>query len=119
MLKLPEDTQVYVCLEPTDMRKAMNGLSVMVAEQLSANPLSGDLFLFFNRRKDIVKILYWHQNGYVLHHKRLEKLRFILPLNEKSPSSLEISEVQLHGLLAGLDFTLMKKFPDIDYTQVF
>ena len=119
MLKVPEDIRVYVCLEAVDMRKAMNGLSVMVAEGFSANPLSGDMYLFFNKNKDIVKVLYWHQNGFVLHHKRLEKHKFILPLDKLADTPLEISEVQLQGLLAGLDFTLMQRFPEIDYTQVF
>jgi len=118
VLKLLDDTHVYVYKEPVDMRKAMNGLSVFVAEGIGLNPLSGDLYLFFNKKKDIVKILYWHQNGYVLHHKRLEKLKFKLSL-ETTQQTLAISEVQLHGLLAGLDFRLMEKFPEIDYTQVF
>ena len=109
MLKVPEDVRVYVSLEPVDMRKAMNGLSVLVAESLSYNPVSGDMFLFFNKRQDIVKVLYWQHNGFVLHHKRLEKHKFILPLGQLTEKPLEISEVQLHGLLAGLDFMLMQR----------
>jgi transposase len=61
-----------------------------------------------------VKLLWWNANGFVLHYKRLEKHRFILPARCKS-GAFEITETQLHGLLAGLDFSLMRHFPEINY----
>ena len=74
--------QVYIATGATDMRKSINGLSIMVAEQLALNPLSGYLFCFCNRKRDIVKILYLDRNGFCLWHKRLEKDRFHWPENE-------------------------------------
>jgi transposase len=56
--------QVYIATGVTDMRKSINGLSIMVAEQLALNPLSEHLFCFCNRKRDIVKILYWDRNGF-------------------------------------------------------
>ncbi len=115
MLKLRENIEVYVCLEPIDMRKAMNGLLCLVANEFKENPQSGNLFLFFNKSKDKVKIIYWDRNGYVLHYKRLEKHRFYLP--KLSEQKLMITETQLHGLLAGLDYMLMGQFNEINYQK--
>lgn len=116
MLKLREGIQVYVSLNPIDARKSIDSLSALVVEAFQLNPQLGHLFLFFNKAKDKVKVLYWDANGFVCHYKRLEKHRFHLP-KLAGLSQLEISETQLHGLLAGLDFTLMKHFPEINYHQ--
>ena len=70
---------------------------------------------FFNKAKDKVKMLWWHANGFTLYYKRLEKHRFILPRN--IAETVEITQAQLHGLLAGLDFSLMRHFPEINYHQ--
>lgn len=114
MLKLREGIKVFISLNPIDARKSIDSLSQLVVEFFKDNPQSGHFFLFFNKARDKVKILWWDNNGFVLHYKRLEKHRFHLPkLN--SINQLEISETQLHGLLAGLDFTLMKHFPEIQY----
>ncbi len=87
----------------TDMRKSINGLSILVEQAMDLNPFSGDLFVFCNRFRTIVKILYWHRNGFCLWHKRLEKDRF------KWPQSVEevitIDQHQLQWLLSGLDIT--------------
>ena len=74
--------QVYIAPGVTDMRKSINGLSILVADQLDLDPLSGHLFGFCNRKRDIVKILYWDRNGFCLWHKRLEKDRFHWPQTE-------------------------------------
>jgi len=101
---LPQNTQrVFLAVGHTDMRKAINGLSIMVEQDMSLNPFSGDLFVFCNRVHTIIKILYWDHNGFCLWHKRLEKHRF------KWPTSVDevvtIGARQLNWLLAGLDFT--------------
>jgi transposase len=67
---LPE-IKVLLAVGVTDMRKSINGLSILVAEQLELDPLSGHLFAFCNRKRDIVKILYWDRNGFCLWQKRL------------------------------------------------
>lgn len=116
MLKLREGVKVFVSIEPIDARKSIDSLSALVSASFKDNPQSGHLFLFFNKAKDKVKIIYWDNNGFVLHYKRLEKHRFVVP-KLIGLTQLEISETQLHGLLAGLDFTLMRHFPEINYYQ--
>jgi transposase len=116
MLKLREGTKIYISLDPIDARKSIDGLSALAASIFQNNPQSGHLFLFFNKSRDKVKILWWDHIGFVLLYKRLEKHRFVIP-KLTHISSLEISEVQLHGLLAGLDFMLMQRFSEINYYQ--
>jgi len=101
---IPENAnRVYLALGSTDMRKAINGLSVLVEQAMDFNPFSGDLFVFCNRRRNIIKILYWDENGFCLWQKRLEEHRFKWP---KLPEQvLAINREQLNWLLAGLDFS--------------
>ena len=71
-----DDVSVYLCREVVDMRKSINGLSILVEEVLSLDPFGPMLFVFCNRKRDKVKILYWERTGFVLWYKRLEKNRF-------------------------------------------
>ena len=93
--------RVYLALGSTDMRKAINGLSIMVEQAMDLNPFSGDLFVFCNRRRNIIKILYWDRNGFCLWHKRLEEDRFKWPESEQG--LMTIDQSQLKWLLYGLD----------------
>jgi transposase len=86
----------------TDMRKAINGLSVMVQDHMNEDPLSGSLYLFCNRQRRIMKALYWDRNGFCLWQKRLEKHRFPWPVTEEA--ARKISTEQLKMLLSGIDF---------------
>ncbi len=92
--------RVYIATGITDMRKSINGLSILVADQLELDPLSGHLFAFCNRKRDIIKILYWDRNGFCLFHKRLESDRFHWPETEEGV--LDIHGYQLSWLLDGL-----------------
>ena len=76
---LPSGTRIYLAVGSTDMRKAINGLSILVEDELALDPLSGHLFAFCNRKRNMVKILYWDRNGFCLWHKRLEKHHFTWP----------------------------------------
>jgi len=101
---LPKKSQrVYLAVGYTDMRKAINGLSIMVEQAMALNPFSGDLFVFCNRCRTIIKILYWDHNGFCLWHKRLEKHCFKWPLVPEEVVAIDAR--QLNWLLAGLDFT--------------
>ncbi len=71
MLTLPPSVRVFVCTAPTDMRRSFDGLAGMVREILEEDPLSGHLYVFFNRRRDRVKILFWDRSGLVLHYNQL------------------------------------------------
>lgn len=94
---------IYLAVGSTDMRKAINGLSILVEQAMDLNPFSGDLFVFCNRQRTIIKILYWDHNGFCLWHKRLEKHKFKWP--NSRVDVMTIATKQLSWLLAGLDFT--------------
>lgn len=95
------DRRVYLALGVTDMRKAINGLSMQVEQEMEGTLFSGDLFVFSNRRRNLVKILMWDRNGFALWMKRLEKGRFKWPHDEAEV--LEIDSERLKWLLHGLD----------------
>ncbi|MBU4287290.1 MAG: IS66 family insertion sequence element accessory protein TnpB [Proteobacteria bacterium] len=79
MLLSSAQTRAYLALGNTDMRKAINSLSILVQESMDLDPFSGHLFVFCNRRRNILKILYWDRNGFCLWSKRLEKHFFRWP----------------------------------------
>lgn len=118
MLKISGGAQIYISLSPIDMRKSIDGLSALVVEEFKNEPQSGHLFVFTNRSRDKAKVIYWNKNGFVLHYKRMEKHRFFIPkLTDKN--QLVISETQLNGLLAGLNFEIIGEFDEIDYDKLF
>src|SRR5690554_131338 len=94
--------QVYVYLQPVDFRKSINGLSALVELEMSLVPFMPALFVFCNRGRDKIKLLYWERNGFVLWYKRLEKQRFRWP--RVSTSTCDIRDGrELNFLLDGLD----------------
>ena len=84
------------------MRKSINGLSVIVAEQLELDPLSEAWFVFCNKQRDKLKILFWDTNGFWLYYRRLEQGRFQWPNVHESLNAMGIEERQLQWLLSGL-----------------
>ena len=94
--------RIFIKPGDSDMRKSINGLSVVVQEQMHLDPLSSSIFLFCNKRRRILKVLYWDDNGFWLWHKRLEKHKF--PWPKDSAESREITADQLRMLLSGIDF---------------
>lgn len=117
MILLRKDIKIYFYVPIVDMRKAIDGLTVLIIEALENEPQSGDLFIFRNR-SDKVKIIYWDRNGFILHYKRLEKGKFKFPKICKK-DKFEISSEQLSWLLAGLDFVLMEEFSELNYENYF
>jgi transposase len=99
MLSVEDELQVYLFTEATDMRRSFDRLSSMVSEKLSKSVLSGGLFVFFSRRLDKVKILYWDSDGYALWYKRLEAGTFRV---EERNGYEEITGVDLKLLLQGM-----------------
>ena len=93
--------RVLVYSKPVDFRKAVDGLSVIVEEVLDENPFSGTLFVFTNRQRDKVKILFWERNGFVMWYTRLEKERFLWPA--KQGDIVTLNGQQLNWLLDGYD----------------
>lgn len=101
MFDAPEVFKVYIAIGATDMRKSINGLSLLVQDQFELDLFSGNLFAFCNRKRDIVKVLYWSINGFAVWMKRLESDHFRWPDSEEEV--LEVSPVALGWLLHGLD----------------
>jgi transposase len=86
--------------EPVDMRKQFDGLVALSKSALGEDPLSGSLFVFFNRRRNIVKAVYWDRTGFCLFAKRLEKGRFLLPGSDRK---CELSEQAFRMILDGIE----------------
>lgn len=108
--------KVYLAMGITDMRKSINGLSILVADQLDLDLFSGHLFAFCNRQRTIVKILYWDRNGFCLWHKRLERDRFQWP--ESPEDVLDISNRELNWLIDGLSIHQEKAHKQASYSTV-
>jgi transposase len=100
MLTLLPNVKVFVCTQATDMRKSFDGLSGMAEEVVKQSPLSGNLFVFRNRRGDKLKMLYWDGDGLCIWAKRLEAGTFELPLG--NADGLEISRTELNMLIDGV-----------------
>lgn len=95
--------RVFIASGATDMRKSFNGLYVLVRSVLDQDPLSGHLFVFSNRRRDRVKVLYWDGDGLWVCAKRLEKGTFNWPQPGDNSDCLELTQTQLNLLLCGVD----------------
>ncbi|MDD9150191.1 IS66 family insertion sequence element accessory protein TnpB [Sporolactobacillus sp. CQH2019] len=93
---------VYLAKGNTDLRKSIDGLSILVQESFHLDPFSPCLFVFCNRKRDKLKILHWEYNGFWLYYKRLEKGTFQWPKAHNDAPSLKISRRQLNWLLDGL-----------------
>lgn len=118
MLDLSNDTEVFVCVDPIDMRKQINGLVALVIDEFSLPPQANQVYVFVSRDRRKVKMLHWHGNGFVLLYKRLEQDKFIWP-RQVDASNISINYNQLQWLLAGLDFYRMQQFPQISYTHYY
>ncbi len=94
--------KVYLCREFVDFRKGINGLSLMVEQALALNPFDETLFVFCNRQRNKIKILYWERNGFCLWQKRLEKDRFKWP-KQIETEVITLSGQELNWLLDGFD----------------
>jgi transposase len=97
-------SQTRIFLRPgyIDMRKAINGLSLLTEQEMGLNPFSGSLFLFCGKSRRILKAIYWDRNGFCLWQKRSEKEKFPWPIS--SESVRELSETEINMLLDGIDF---------------
>lgn len=111
MLSVSGRVQVFLALEPTDMRKSFDTLAALVQGVLQQDPLSGHLFVFRSKRGDRVKILYWNAHGYALWYTRLEvgRFRFPTPADRENATSLTISAGDLAMLLDGVDLTSVQR----------
>ena len=109
-----ERVRLFVRPGITDMRKQIGGLAVLVEGQMGHSPFEESLFVFCNRERRIMKILYWDKNGFCMWQKRLEKHRFPWPQSEEA--AREISVEQLRMVLEGIGF--WNAHTRLNYTQV-
>ena len=110
MIGLSSGTRIFLYSGATDMRKSFDGLSGLVAQHFNAaDLLKGDLFLFFNRRRDCIKILYWDRDGLALWYKRLEAGSFQIDALGENDAALEIDPASLSMLLSGIDLSDVKR----------
>jgi transposase len=114
MMRPSESVQVYVCTEPVDFRKSINGLASIVEGELLLNVFEAYLFVFCNRRRDKLKVLYWERNGFCLWYKRLEKQRFWWP-RDASDSTLLLSGRELNWLLDGYNLSRLQPHQRLSY----
>lgn len=96
-------SKIYLASTYVDLRKSYQTLGMHVQHMLGGDPLSGNLFVFYNRRRDLIKILYWQTNGFCLWQKRIETGTFHIP-KDLSFLQSEITAYQLHGLIQGLEW---------------
>jgi transposase len=108
---------VYLHRQPVDFRKAINGLCVLVEQEMSLNPYDENLFIFCNRGRDKLKILHWDKTGFVLWYKRLEASKFKWPIRHDN-DVIGINEQELGWLLTGLDLLPQEPHKTLHYQTV-
>jgi transposase len=113
--QVPAAVRIFLCTRPTDMRKSFDGLQGMVQEFLGQDPLSGHLFLFFNRRCDRIKLLWWDRDGLAIWYKRLEAGTFqqldprVNSHRASGSAGIELSATELALLLTGIDLASARR----------
>jgi transposase len=109
MIHLPASVRVYLATSPCDMRRSFDGLHALVNAVLQMDAFAGHLFVFANRRRDRVKILYWDRDGFAMWAKRLEEGTYAMPFSELDEVRREITAAELGALLSGIDWSEAKR----------
>ena len=105
MIHLPASVRVYLATSPCDMRRSFDGLHALVNAVLQLDAFGGHLFVFGNKRRDRVKILYWDRDGFAVWAKRLEQGTYAMPFSEAGEVRREITAQELGALLSGIDLS--------------
>lgn len=113
MLSLSASSRYFLYRNQADMRKGFDGLCGLVREGLSRDPLSGDVFIFFNRRCTQVKLLVWERDGFAIYHKRLEQGTYELP----SDQSAELRSEELMLILQGISLKSVRRRKRFDISK--
>jgi transposase len=109
VLSFPPAVRIWLCTQPTDLRKSFDSLAELVRQQLQDDPLSGHVFVFRNRRSDRVKLLYWDEDGYVIVYKRLEAGSFRFPAAAANQAGISMRAADLAMLLDGVDWQNVRR----------
>ena len=111
MLTLPPSTRIFVATARVDGRKGIDGLAAIVRAHLQHDPLSGHLFVFFSRRADRARVLYWDRSGFVLITKRLERGTFRPVFVDGAGAHVCLESADLMLLLEGIDLSTARRRP--------
>ena len=114
MFSLTESTPLYMCLEPVDMRKGIDGLYRM-ALTYRQHPLSGSAFVFFGKNRQCVKILRWEGDGFILYHKRLERGTFEIPRLDAASGCCKLPWKTFSLIMEGISLRSVKYRKRIDF----
>jgi transposase len=109
MMHLPASVRVYLCASACDMRKSFDGLHALVTQSMQLDAFAGHLFVFANRRRDRIKILYWDRDGFAIWAKRLEEGTYAMPFNDTAETRHEITAAELGAILSGIDLSNAKR----------
>ena len=109
-----EGMKILFYAKPIDMRNSIDGLSMKVSQHLCSEVKTGAFYVFYNKSRDKLKILYWEKNGFCLWYKRLERERFKIP--EMSETGVELTIQQLRWILDGLDYTKLQGHKELKYS---
>lgn len=109
MLSVPSAMRIFVHTQATDMRKQFNGLHAIVTHSMGQDVMTGDYFVFFNRRKHRCKILYWDHDGLVVWAKRLERGCFQTPTARDDTITVQIDGTTLAMILGGVDLQSVQR----------
>ncbi len=110
MLMWSSSVKIYVSTTPLDMRKSFDGLAMATRSALQSDPMSGHLFVFFNKRADLMKAIWWSKGGFCLYSKRLErgKFRFLKAIDGET-NRVEVGATELAMILDGIDLKATKR----------
>jgi len=109
MLELSHRHRYFFYQGVTDMRKSFHGLVGLVYNELERNPLSGDVYIFLNRRRDKIKLLSWEVSGFSIYYKHLEKGTYELPRTDLGGRDLELKREELLLILEGIELSSVKR----------
>src|SRR5699024_10193871 len=109
MLSLSSSHRYLLYRKSCDMRKSFDGLSGLVRSELEQDPLSGDVFVFINKRRNMMKLLHWERGGFMLYYKRLEKGTFAIPHIGQEDTSISWSDLVL--MIEGIQVYKSRKKP--------
>ncbi|MGH7491990.1 MAG: IS66 family insertion sequence element accessory protein TnpB [bacterium] len=111
MIALTSHLKFYLYPQGTDMRKSFDGLSGIVTSILARDPMSGEVYIFLNRRRDRMKLLLWDKTGFWLFYKRLEQGTFQLPAHASQGTAVDLPYEELLLILEGIDLSSIRRRP--------
>jgi transposase len=109
MIHPPASVRVYLATTPCDMRRSFDGLHALVTAVMQLDAFAGHLFVFGNKRRDRIKVLYWDRDGFAVWAKRLEEGTYAMPFSESGEVRREITAQELGALLSGIDLSQAKR----------